>query len=536
MVNIPVRELGLKGVVTDRAAPDLPLGVFAEARNVSFNGSGVSRSPVFKPPVLSVSHTAYPVLATDDSESRSNKSVTVLYQDGAMKRIKAGAVHDVSPATKHPVVGVPIATRVGNVSYVNTQSGPPLSLAGAESRYSVIPGWQTNESTAALRHYRDFLVALNVTKTATAYPSMVKWSDAIQSGVRPRWDTAETNSLAGETVLNCDGQLVDGLTLGDHFIIYGTNEVWRMGYVGGSFVFTFERLFSDLPIMSQNCVAEVQHYHYVFGESDIIKTDGVSYESVAAGRIRHRVFSRVDYNQRHLCRVFSNPSQSEVIFAYPTATDAAFDHDGRGCNEAAVYNYESDTWSFIDLPNVTSGASVSHPEGVSDKAVTWDGLANWNQLSQRWNFASNVASSLMLTAAGDSAKTGRGVFFYDPENGGAVSNDADQALIWPASCSLLMADFDELGVALHDTKLLRSLVLQIANPDALGAVGVQTTAQALPALPAEWGPVSSFDPVATSRLNFRTNGRYVSIRFTFPEGSSCRLSGFDVDLVVLARR
>src|SRR3546814_15319645 len=74
--------------------------------------------------------------------------------------------------------------------------------------------------------YKDFLIALNVTKGATNYPTMVKWSDLTGFGAVPAsWDHTSPSNSAGENIINeMKVEIIDGLSLRDSFIIYAKNE------------------------------------------------------------------------------------------------------------------------------------------------------------------------------------------------------------------------------------------------------------------------------------------------------------------------
>lgn len=41
---------------------------------------------------------------------------------------------------------------------------------------ATLPGWGATDVAAVVRPYKNFLIALNITKGAVNYPHMVKWS------------------------------------------------------------------------------------------------------------------------------------------------------------------------------------------------------------------------------------------------------------------------------------------------------------------------------------------------------------------------
>ena len=540
MPNLPIRGLGTVGVITDAAPHDLPESAWSDARNVRFLNESVVRSSVFKPFTLQQNFTASdPLWMVDDSLWSTTKSVTTVRANGTLTRISEGLITDASPTTAmSAIIGNVTGAIVGSVSYINTTNNRPISIAHGEARYSYIPHWPTNDRCLSLRKYRDFLIALNVTKNnTTEFPNMVKWSDAIQVGTRPSWDVAALNGLAGENVLNdSTGYIVDGLELGNSFMIYGTREAWRMDYIGGELVFSFDKVFNDFSIMTQNCAVEVNSKHYVFCEDDIVVTDGITRESICDQKIRGRVFQSVDFAKRDQCRVILNSIKNEILFCYPSSSSAAaWEAGDLGCNEAAVFNYSTGTWSFIDLPNVTHGHEVAHPVGSVALANTWDGLATWNNLKSNWSFA--PASPMTLILSGGSNGTRRGnVFFFDDDVDGRIGNPADLTIYWPAWAEMRLCDFDALGLPVVASKLVKMIAPQVIVPDPGQFVNFYVMADMNNRSEANWTAPMPFYPFEHYKLNCRASGRYISIRYEIPFGTSASLSGFDLELVKIAGR
>jgi hypothetical protein len=84
--------------------------------------------------------------------------------------------------------------------------GSPLLTPGGLA-FANIPAWNANWRAAALRSYKSFLIALNVTKAGVNFPSLVKWSDVAPNNVAPTtWDETDTTKLAGENPLSQAGR------------------------------------------------------------------------------------------------------------------------------------------------------------------------------------------------------------------------------------------------------------------------------------------------------------------------------------------
>jgi hypothetical protein len=142
----------------------------------------------------------------------------------------------------------------------------------------------------ALRPYREFLVAMGLSNAGGPYASdTVAWSDAAASLAYPATWTPTAANQAGNVVLQGGGEVIDGCTLGDDFIIYKRTRCWRMSYIGGQFVMAFKPLFNGLGAFSQNCIQEHNGRHYVFTGSDFVVHDGQTWQSLVTGKMRQRM-------------------------------------------------------------------------------------------------------------------------------------------------------------------------------------------------------------------------------------------------------
>lgn len=171
---------------------------------------------------------------------------------------------------------------LADLLYVNRSDIGIRYVSGSGMNFAPIPNLDSAWTCLALRSYKDFLIALNVTKAGTTYSNLVKWSDAaLQGQVPSNWDYTlsgdNKSSLAGENpIAEMTGPILDGMGLGNSFIIYGRDEVWVMEDAGDSTnVFTFRRQFGE-GIKGTNCVVEVNGTHFVFGSTQLYMHDGIT--------------------------------------------------------------------------------------------------------------------------------------------------------------------------------------------------------------------------------------------------------------------
>lgn len=540
MPILPIRGVGDIGVITDIRPYDLPVTAWAKARNVRFRNKKISRSSVFKNLNTSVTFTATPVIAVDASVSGSQGCVVIPQADGVIKQLFNGLVTDVSPTL--PVWGTltsrVTATRLGGVTYLNSEEGGPLYRSKpADLSFSRLPGFGTNYKAKTLRSYRDYVIGLNVTKDSVRYPNMIKWSDVVQAGSPPpNWDVTNLASHAGENVINdARGALVDGLALGNTFILYGSEETYRMYFIGTPLIFAVEKLFDDLGVNGQDCAVEIDGKHYVFGNDQIYMHDGVQKISLSDGKVSEKIFGSINFSKRDDCFVFQNPSQSEIFFCYPSTSDEVkwSSNDVTGCNEAAVYNYTTGVWSFVDLPGITSALMASFPIDT-----TWNDLGTWATTVGTWRSyeGSEPQLPVVLSSGNPAMAHAAQLYFMDNLKDGFLSNVADSRFLFDGYVETSIKDTDDMGGTLASTKLVSNLFPQALalSPDAYMSISIgsaKTTSS-----PILWSNPVLFYPETDYKCDFRVTGRYLTMKFIIPALVDVMFSGFDLNISVVAER
>ena len=311
MPNLPIRGLGAVGVVTDVDPYNLPIGGFTRAKNVRFTEGKVTHGPVYRE--VSASVTSEPAFAVSVFANSGYDSVILVDTAFNVSEFVGGAVaasnRYAGGATSFP--GTITAASLADVQYLNKAGRTPISrVPGAtNSAFSELANWPDGDSTdastfvqnntwttAVLRSYGDFLLALNTTENSTNYPNRVRFSDpALANSVPATWDDTDTTKSAGFTdLVQMNTPIIDGATLGPNFLIYSQDQVWMMEFVGGTFIFNFRKVFSDAGVISANCIAEVEGQHFVFDRDDIYVTDGNSRQSICEGKVRDYIFSGID--------------------------------------------------------------------------------------------------------------------------------------------------------------------------------------------------------------------------------------------------
>jgi hypothetical protein len=510
LVRVP--SVGAVGVIKDLSQHELPNNAWTDAKNIrfldgyayQFYGHGeVYNSPSFTPQYVmpcNVGGNRYWVYAT------ASKIFCVTITGGV-------AVHtDITPASaRSGVTNKWTGTLLSGVPILNsgdTSNGPMYWSLNPANKFAELPNWPANTYCKSLRSFKNFLIALNVTKSGQNYPFMVKWSHPADPGALPvTWDQTDATKDAGEADL-AEGYdpIVDGLQLRNSFMIYKQASCWRMDYIGGPYVFQFSKVLGTSGALNPNCVVEVDGFHVVLTGSDVIVHDGQSAQSVLDKQTRRYLFQNIDVDNPDKCFVFKNPFFNEVFVCYPSIGSSS-------CNMAMVWNYKDRTVSFREIPNINHAASGPVDNGL---------IGNWAQDSAPWD------SDLTLWNGPD----------FVPSTARAIMASANTKLYMMDSS----ASFD--GVIPHAYIERRGLsfgapetikLVRGIRPRIVGNTGEKVKLRVGwsnddPYADPTWGPVMEHvigDTIANDCL---VSGRYIAIRFETGTAYQWRLDSYDLDV------
>lgn len=413
------------------------------------------------------------------------------------------------------VNGVPVV----NNGVDDPQMFTPISTA---TDLILLTGWNTNWKAKVIRQYKNFLIALNVTKSGTNYPHMVKWSDVADSGTVPSsWDETVATNLAGENHLSeTDGILIDAVQLRDELIVYKEDSVYGMQLIGGNNVFRFRRIRGLGGILAQQCACEFERGHFVVGgpsSRDIYIHDGQTSISVAEDRIRDAFFSDLNEDAYSTTFTVGHYTKNEIWICYPSGTATLPD-------KALIWNYREDNWTFRDLPNETThGAS-----GIVDiTAYTWATLpySTWEDWTGIWNertFAPTTDTLVMTSIEEDVVlEILPTTYKFEDGNQFAGSN---------AACKIERVGLD-LGHS-GDYHMVTRIYPYIEGQ----SVNVYIGSQSSPNGGVDWDGPYSFDPSTDYKIDVRKSGRLHSIRFQSEANVQWALTGYALDYEYAGKR
>lgn len=369
-----IKNAGAVGVVKDLSAHDLPMEAWTGASNIRFlDGSAyqflghgeVYASPPFAPQYIlpiNVAGVRYWIYTTAaKTYAVTNIAGVPTHTDITHATSRTGVVNQWSGTV---LGGIPILN-VGDTTRI-----PMFWDQNLANKFVDLTGWTANMYCKSLRSFKNFLIALNVTKTGVSYPFMFKWSSPAVPGALPStWDHTDATNDAGEFDI-AEGQdpIVDGLTLKESFIVYKESSTHRVDYVGGAFVFNNKKVFGMSGLLNLGCAVEFDAFHFAVTGSDVVIHDGYTATSILDKRSRRFLFQNMDVTNRGKTFVFKNPFLNEIYIAYCSIGASS-------CDQAMVYNFVDKTISFRTLPSVNHAAY-----GPVDNTTS----GNWNQDSAPW--------------------------------------------------------------------------------------------------------------------------------------------------------
>lgn len=472
MAFLRIPNAGSVGVIKDLSAHELPAGVWTDCQNVRFYDGRAHQSPghgaIYGPTSVTPFHILPVVVGLDRHwiYAGLSKVYTVVNDASGIPTHT-----DITRTVGGDYSGTPngwTSTVIGGVPVLNAGNivdPPQFWDLDITHKLDDVTTWPADTYCESMRSYKNYLIALNITKGTTNFPFMVKWSGPADPGALPTtWDETDVTNDAGETDL-AEGYdpIVDGLQLRDSFIIYKESSTWRMDYTGGPFVFKFSKVFGTSGVLNRNCAVEIDGRHFVLTADDILLHDGNKSISVLDNITRRFLFEDIDAEQVNKTFVFKNPFTNEVFVCY-------CDGNSDWPNKAMTWNYQDKTVSFREMPNVnhadigTLGA-LAQAWNLDDEAwdadtTTWsEGASDINSRTKAL-LASHDDQLFRLDSSNEfdglipsAYMERRGLALGVDGDGGVVKSDETRTFIKSVRPRITSGDGEEvtIKVGYHDT-------------------------------------------------------------------------------------
>lgn len=384
---LPVQECG-KGVNLDLLPSELAPGVWSDAYNVRFRNTFAEKRKGTTAAYTTPTAVPYWIGTFNTSASRflvQLGTATAFVDDGSTR----------TDITGTPPTGARDDRWSGfnfNGIFVcsNAVDDPMYWNGNTATNLATIGGWTAGDKADAMCAFKNYLVALAVTKSGTKYPYRIMWSNAAEPGSLPTaWTAAATND-AGEQDLVGAGHLIDALPMGDALIVYGQEGRYAVRYVGSNDVFAFQQLPGRDGLLSRGCVVNTPKGHVFLTNGDIRIHAGGESTSIAEGWVRDFLVATMDTTNSIRSFVCLNPQETEVWVCFPS-TGAS------DCNLVLAWNWNDNTWAKFNQPNLTFGTTGLISSAIG--ANIWSGQSQtWEQTPTVWsqNDAASNESRLIL--------------------------------------------------------------------------------------------------------------------------------------------
>lgn len=494
------------GIFPDRPDWNLPDGTWSESRNVRYKDGAVEKMRGHTSVWGSLSATALWAAPISDGSN-------YFWVYGGQNVLYAtdGTTHaNVSSNTYSADLDLAWNGGAYNGFMVaNCGVGPPQTWEpGLSNTFTDLTDWPAATTCRVLRPFRNFLLALRVTESAVYNPRLMLWSSSALPGSLPSsWDYTDPTNDAGRNELAQTGDiLVDCLPLRDVNIVYKESHTWLMEFIGGSSVFAFRQVFSNVGMLTENCAASFRTNHLVVTDNDVVLHDGNQAQSVASGRVRTWLFSRINTERYKRSFLVPNYRQREIWICFP---EAGSDYP----NLALIWSYQDDKWYVRELNQPLSYAATGI---VSGTAVTFDADAGtFDDAPETFDeetYSAFEQRVLMLDSSAPAA--------YQADSGELFGGEQ-------GTCYALRQSIN-LGRDISRTsRLMRIYPKVLGTPgDVLRIfVGVRSAIDAA----IFWQGPYLFTIGVDNKVDLRVNGRVIDVRFEYAGTNTFRLFSFDLE-------
>jgi len=502
MNRFEVKDCG-QGVVHDAMPQELPPGVWSACQNMRFSKGFAERCGGIYDQFTAPAVTPYWLhcYETPSATFWVHAGLAAVYVDDGTTRTDISGASYTGAIDDRWTGGV-----LGGVLVMNNGIESPLYWAGnTANNLATLTGWDSNWKCKALRVFKQFLIALNVTKSGTNYRHMVKWSAAALPGALPAsWDATDETVEAREIELGeTSDPIVDGFQQGDSFIVCKERSMYRLTYIGGEFTFQSQRVQSDTGMMARGCSAPTPMGTIIMAVGDVVLFDGQTTTSIIDGQNKEYLFNSIDPDNYERAFVVSNPIRQETLICYPSLGQTA-------CDKALVWNWQTRKWGERDLPSVTYGATglIDDPNATATWAADSEA---WEDDSQPWYAETLTANQTRLMLC----RTAPAISAYDfggTDDGAEISSYLERVAI----------PMGEDGVF-----LFKDVWLNVDAP-AGTEIDVSLGASMYPhQAPIMRDPVT-FTVGSTHKANVMVKGRYLALRLSHAGPAKWRIRSYSV--------
>ena len=510
---ININALGQIGIISDKQPASLPPNAFSDAQNVRFKDGQAMRV------------RGYTDMQTLDGQGMyilpyeySGSAYWVLTTSRRMYSWDGTTLADIT-RTSNPYVGDPSDSWTGGVyngqTLLNNGKDIPQIWTPDLANAIDMENWPTTWRAKAIRPFRNFVIAMNMTEDGVEYPTKFRWSDVADPGTVPAtWIPDPTNQAGDDIIEETQGEIIDADALRNDLIIYKSDSAYFMSYVGGQFVMANRPALKTRGILAPRCVKEFEiGKHFVVDRGDIYIHDGNKSESILKGRAYDKFFPAMDQDNFEQSYVTKNFIDEEVWFCFPE-TGSSFP------TKAAIWNWRDNTWGVRDLPDATHTAFGTYPATEDEYNPTVRSL---------------ISLGIDATALyPETTLYPEATLYPDDGETSIYAMEADGE--YQANGSDITCTVTRTGIKPEQSDGVWQCRNAFPHCEG-GAIKVRVGSQDSPNQTPTWSAQQTYTPESTNdKLDFRVTGKYLAYEIEFPKASEGNVSSIDFDLVKVGNR
>lgn len=305
-------NLGAVGLAPDAAQSDIAYEGWTEGKHVRFTVRGVETvgGEVYLGSPFSGVQAVFPILVEGYPALTFWARHNAFIKCGDVTRTitKQGGSYDSPEWTGGSFNGIVVAS--------NKNDHPQVWIPGTFLTKAIdMPNWPGYMRCLRMRPWKNFLFALGLIGDGFI-PFGVRWSHPADPGNVPAsWDIRDPTKDAGEWYLaDTEGEVVDLIPMGNDAILYKTDAIYRVQFVGGQFIFKFSKVTGNFGIPYVGAAVAVHNGRHVFWTGDdMILFDGVNFKSIAEGRMRRTLQSKLEGPPPNKLKLHYNDFRRELL-------------------------------------------------------------------------------------------------------------------------------------------------------------------------------------------------------------------------------
>ncbi|QGH73560.1 MAG: hypothetical protein [Siphoviridae sp. ct7UA22] len=339
-MELEIGSLHSGGLVVGVNPLELAPNVFNDVANVEFTREGVRplRQPVTRNLDVPGSRLVYHAV---DTMVNGGIRVVLCFCEDKVYALRGSSYLDVTPAGMLSSKEWSVTEFNGYVVACNGKNFPYYyDFADADSVLKILPEWPEELVPQKLSSMSGFLVFMGLVSDGTFANQLIVWSDAAELGSLPdNYNWADPTSRAGFYSLPDFEEFVAAVLLNKSLIIYRTNSIYEMRFIGGTLVFSIEQRFEGKTLISSKAVAAKGRLHYCIGENEFYVHDGSSEQVFDVRPVSDYYFNTVNPDYAYLTQMVYDQSQQRLHICYPSGNDTL-------CTRDLFFDFKSNCWSL----------------------------------------------------------------------------------------------------------------------------------------------------------------------------------------------